>query len=63
MIPRFLLRMSRWARNPPSERRVALLLGVLAACLVIAALNWAGLWPDALTLSPRNGMPRIHAAP
>ncbi|MGB8623360.1 MAG: hypothetical protein WCD16_11120 [Paracoccaceae bacterium] len=46
---RWLLRASRWARNPPSAGRVKLVLGIVALCLVLAALeHWVG-WPDWLT--------------
>ncbi|SEN62905.1 hypothetical protein SAMN04488003_12343 [Loktanella fryxellensis] len=40
MNPLWLLRASRWARNPPSARRVWLVLGVIAACLVLAGAEW-----------------------
>ena len=46
MNPRMFLRMARWARKPPSARRVVLGLMVIAACLALAALEWAGLLPD-----------------
>ncbi|MCJ7873801.1 hypothetical protein [Phaeobacter sp. J2-8] len=54
----WLLRMSRWARNPPSARKVMLVFGVIAACLVLYAIEkWIG-WPDALTAErlPRRGI-------
>lgn len=35
---RWLLRASRWARNPPSEKRV-LLLALIAVCLAIWGLE------------------------
>ena len=38
MDPRWLLRAKRWAQNPPSWRRILLVLGVICACL---ALYWA----------------------
>ena len=45
-----LLRMARWARNPPSEARVKLLLGLVAICLGIYAVErWIG-WPGWMTL-------------
>lgn len=34
------LRMARWARHPPSPARVRLVAGVVAACLVLAGLEW-----------------------
>ncbi|MCV6586881.1 MAG: hypothetical protein OIF47_15225 [Marinibacterium sp.] len=42
----WLLRMSRWARNPPSTRRVVLVFGVIALCLLIAGIEAMGWWPD-----------------
>lgn len=43
---RHFLRMSKWARNPPSERRVKFLFGVILACLVIAGIEYLGWWPE-----------------
>ena len=43
---RWFLRMSRWARNPPSEKRVRLVLAIIGVCLVIVGLEWLGLWPE-----------------
>ncbi|WP_306585382.1 hypothetical protein [Gemmobacter fulvus] len=45
----WLLRMARWARNPPSPARVKLVLGVVAACLILAGIEWIWGWPEALT--------------
>ena len=44
MNPRWLLRASQWARNPPPARRVWLVLGVIAACLALAGVErlWGG---------------------
>lgn len=54
----WLLRASRWARNPPRARTVKLVLIVVATALVIAALEWFGLWPQWAQLDkPRT--PRI----
>ena len=39
MNPRWLLRASQWARNPPPARQVWLVLGVIAACLVLAGIE------------------------
>jgi len=54
---RWLMRMSQWARNPPSWRTVRLVAGLLAACLAIwgAELIWG--WPDWLTV---NGQSRLR---
>ena len=46
MNPIWLLRMSRWARNPPSSRRVLLVLAVIALAALIWGLEWIGWWPD-----------------
>lgn len=43
---RHLMRMSRWARNPPSEKRVRFVLVIIALCLLIAGVEWLGYWPD-----------------
>lgn len=46
---RWFLRMSLWARRPPSEKRVKLVLAVIALCLVLYGIErWIG-WPEALT--------------
>ncbi len=37
---RQLLRMKRYAQNPPPAGRVKLVLGVVAVCLVIAEVEW-----------------------
>ena len=41
-----LLRMSRWARNPPSEKRVKMVFGIIVLALAIAGIEWLGLWPE-----------------
>jgi len=49
MNPIWFVRMWRWAKNPPSAARVRLVLGVIALCLVLVAVErWVG-WPDWLT--------------
>ena len=46
MNPIWLLRMSRWARNPPSAKRVKLVFGIIVLALVIVGIEWMGWWPD-----------------
>lgn len=48
---RWLLRMSRWSRHPPSPRvlRVILLVAVLSLGLVAIERIWG--WPEALTVN------------
>lgn len=55
----WLLRMSRWARHPPSRRRVMMVLGILALCLTIAGIEALGFWPDSLTLDKPHRVPPI----
>ena len=47
---RHFLRMSRWARHPPSARRVVLVVSIVALCLAIAALDRLHLLPDWFSL-------------
>ncbi|WP_126976797.1 hypothetical protein [Frigidibacter oleivorans] len=57
----WLLRAAKWARHPPSARRVALVFAVVAVCLGLAAVEWLGLWPAALTMDAgahRGGLAR-----
>ena len=51
----WLIRASRWVRNPPSRRMVYLVCGIIAAALILAGLEYAGLWPEALTLDHGRG--------
>jgi len=46
MDPRWLLRMSQWARNPPSVKRVIVVFAIIAAALAIGLIEWLGYWPD-----------------
>ncbi|MDB6182501.1 hypothetical protein [Paracoccus fistulariae] len=58
----WLLRASKWARNPPSARMVKLVLLVLILAVVIVAMDWLGLWPDWARME-RGRMPRIPNSP
>lgn len=61
--PRQILRMSRWARRPPSMRRVVAFLGVLAASLIIVGAEHLGLLPDFMTDQSRVSVPKVQPAP
>jgi hypothetical protein len=50
-----LLRMAKWARNPPSAKRVMLVLGVVAICLALFGLEYYGMLPEWMAL---ERMPR-----
>lgn len=54
----WLLRMSQWVRNPPSPRRVKLVVGVIAACVVIVLIEWLGFWPEWATIERTPRIPR-----
>ncbi|MBU3029787.1 hypothetical protein [Paracoccus marinaquae] len=42
----WLLRASKWARNPPSARMVRLVLAIVALAIAIVVLEKMGWWPD-----------------
>lgn len=46
MNPIWLMRMSKWARNPPSAKRVKLVFGAIILALLIVGIEWMGWWPD-----------------
>ena len=55
---RHLLRMSKWARNPPSEKRVKLVIGIVVICLILFAIErWIGV-PEWLQME-RMRRPRL----
>ncbi|MEY3960286.1 MAG: hypothetical protein RIR14_940 [Pseudomonadota bacterium] len=47
----WLLRMTKWARRPPSPARVKLVLGVVALCLALWGIELVWGWPEALTVN------------
>ncbi|WP_294114935.1 hypothetical protein [Shimia sp.] len=49
--------MSKWARNPPSEARVKLVLGVVTACILLVLVEKFIGWPEFLTLEPQRRNP------
>ncbi|WP_299841581.1 hypothetical protein [uncultured Paracoccus sp.] len=53
----WLVRASRWARNPPSKRMVMLVFCIIAVGLVLLGIERLGLWPDWATV---NGPRRPH---
>ena len=58
MNPMWLLRMKRWAQNPPSMRKVIFVLAILGVCFALYAIEtWIG-WPDWATPN-RGGGPRM----
>lgn len=51
----WLLRMAQWAKRPPSEARVKLVLAIIALSLLLFGYEWWFGWPDWLT---PNQVPR-----
>lgn len=45
---RHLWQMARWARRPPSEGRVKLVLAVILLCAAVVVLEWLVGFPDGL---------------
>ncbi len=50
MFDRTLLRAVRWARNPPSTKRVKFFLALLAFCILVATIEHFFGWPEFLTV-------------
>jgi len=49
MNMRWLVRASKWARNPPSAGRVKFVFAIIALCLALYAYEYVFGWPDSLT--------------
>ena len=55
----WLLRAAKWARNPPSAKRVKLVIAVIAIGLALLTLEKLGRWPDWATQDQRpHRLPR-----
>lgn len=59
---RWILRASRWARNPPSLARVILVFSIVAACLALLGLEHFNLLPDWMAL-PTRGHGKVKMIP
>ena len=53
---RLLLKAKLWARNPPSEARVKLVLGAIAICLTLVGIEKFIGWPEWATVEKVNGL-------
>ena len=49
MTLHWLLRAKRWAANPPGWRKVRFVLAIVAACVLLYAVDRVWGWPDWLT--------------
>ena len=54
--PRLFLRMSKWARNPPSKRQLQLIVFVLLTCAILFGIERLFGWPEWLTVNTRRGI-------
>ncbi len=46
----WLFRMKRWQQRPPSLAKVLLVLGVVAFCVALVAIETVFGWPDWMTV-------------
>lgn len=53
-MQRLLIRAKRWAVNPPSWRMIVMVLGIIAAGLALAGVEYIWGWPDWLTVNSRH---------
>ena len=51
----WLMRAVQWVRNPPSARRVWLVVGVITAVIALGTVEWMGWWPQWATVDHRPG--------
>ncbi len=58
MNPLWLIRMARWARNPPSVLRVIIGAVVVAFCLILVGIEHFWGWPDWLRVNGRMRLPK-----
>ncbi len=49
MNTRWFLFMARWARNPPSAKKVRFVFAIIVLCLILLAIETFIGWPEALT--------------
>ena len=56
---RWLIRMSRWARNPPSLAMAKMVAAIVVAMLLIYGLERMGWWPDWATAEKIRRVPRF----
>ncbi|MDO5621290.1 MAG: hypothetical protein Q4G24_07455 [Paracoccus sp. (in: a-proteobacteria)] len=53
----WLIRAAKWAHRPPSARMVKLVFGIIAAGLLMLAIEKLGFWPDWATMErPPRGL-------
>jgi len=48
---RMLIRMAKWSHRPPGWKKVRLVLGIIAVCLLLAGFEFVFGWPEWLTVN------------
>jgi len=56
---RWMARAAQWAHHPPPMGKVVVVLVAIAICVVIVAVDKAGLWPAWLHVNSGTGT-RFH---
>lgn len=51
------LRMAKWARQPPSRKRLMATFAALGLVAALALIEYFVGWPEALTLDPARSRP------
>jgi len=51
----WFLRMAKWAKNPPSERRVKFVFAIIGICLSLVAIEWLFGFPEWLLPNSEPG--------
>ncbi|WP_343115597.1 hypothetical protein [Ostreiculturibacter nitratireducens] len=60
----WFFRMAKWARHPPSARRVVFILSIIAICLALAGAEWLGLFPEGFGGGRFTGrVPKVQTVP
>lgn len=54
----WLLRASKWARRPPSEKAVKFVFAIIGLGLLLVLIEWLGYWPEWATLD-QGRAPRL----
>ncbi|MFY0597212.1 MAG: hypothetical protein JXQ85_12345 [Cognatishimia sp.] len=49
MNPRWLMKMALWARNPPSKRRIQIVIFAVVCTAILYGFEQYFGWPEALT--------------
>ncbi len=59
MNPRWLLKASLWARNPPSMKKVIFVVSIIGICATVFVVERYIGWPDWLTVDNKPGRIRF----